>query len=124
MSIVWDPRVCTGCPHTPEPPCARVCPCNLLYRGHDGKLACRDKTGCWDCAACVKACPNEALYLSLPPVIGGNGARLYGRAYRDHTAWRIQLSGGKVIEIKRPALNKIVQSTCGVESSSNSPKTE
>lgn len=66
---------CNGCGQAAESCCQRVCPGDLLIR-KDGKAELRDRRSCWDCAACVKACPRQAIRLVLPAEIGGGRAWL------------------------------------------------
>lgn len=103
MSIVPDRCLCTGCGSSSEPPCVRICPGDLLYK-KDGKVAVRDAADCWDCAACVKVCPQGALYLQLPPVAGGRGTKLTARTYRDKTLWLVKRTNGREEKYSIPAV--------------------
>lgn len=42
---------------------------------------------CWGCAACVKACPTQAISYFLGADMGGRGTRLTVRNDRSHTVW-------------------------------------
>lgn len=87
MSIRIDKNFCNGCRGAQEPMCVRICPGNLLSIGDDGRAVMRDNRDCWDCAACVKACPRQAIQMYLPVQIGGNGATLQAKATRDKIIW-------------------------------------
>jgi adenylylsulfate reductase subunit B len=60
----------------------------------DGKAAIRDNRECWDCAACVKVCPTQAIHMQLPTEVVVRGVRLRGRAMRHKTIWRLRLRDG------------------------------
>lgn len=94
MSIKVDETLCNGCRGAKEPLCVRICPGNLLKTGLTGKAGIRDARDCWDCAACVKACPQQAIALYLPAQIGGRGAHLKARQYRDKTVWTCRRPDG------------------------------
>ncbi|KKM12194.1 adenylylsulfate reductase [Clostridiales bacterium PH28_bin88] len=86
MAVRIYRQLCNGCGGADEPNCVRVCPGNLLYQ-MDGKTAIRSSMDCWDCAACIKACPRQAIAMYLPTAVGGRGATLKARAYPDRTVW-------------------------------------
>lgn len=94
MSIRVDKKMCNGCGGAKEPLCARICPGNLLRTGSAGKAEIRDPRDCWDCAACVKTCPQQAIALFLPAQIGGRGATLEALQYRDKTVWTCRQPDG------------------------------
>jgi adenylylsulfate reductase subunit B len=49
---------------------------------------------CWGCAACVKACPTEAIALFLGEDMGGLGGRMTVRTQSACLYWRVRLPGG------------------------------
>lgn len=94
MTVAIDIEKCTGCSGAREAQCERICPGGLLVR-EGVKVQLRDGGACWDCAACVKSCPHQALYLILPWPLGGRGARLYARASATETEWILRLPSGR-----------------------------
>jgi len=102
MSIRVDKETCNGCGGASEPCCVRVCPGDLLAAGPDGQVYIRDPRDCWDCAACVKACPRQAIEMYLPAQIGGRGAALKAKVSRDKIIWTLKHPGGReeVFEIE------------------------
>ena len=93
MSLCIEKNKCAGCGA-----CAEVCPGGLLSaeKGFAYSLYPND---CWGCAACLKACPEQALSLSLPPVLGGRGGYLKCE-YRDGALIWLYFDGsGEVREI-------------------------
>lgn len=102
MSAFLEASRCTGCPRAGEAPCERACPGGLVVRGQ-GKAQLRDAGACWDCAACVKACPWQALYLALPWPVGNGEARLYARARPLETEWLLRLPSGEEKKYTTPA---------------------
>jgi len=87
MSIRIDKERCNGCGSAQEALCERICPGNLLFKGEDGKAAIRDGRDCWDCAACIKECPRQALQMYLPAQIGGRGSTLTARKKGCKIVW-------------------------------------
>ena len=107
MSIRVDEKLCNGCRGAGEPLCVRICPGNLLKTGSSGPAEIREPGDCWDCTACVKACPCQAIALYLPAQIGGHGATLKARQFRDKTIWTCRRPDGKAEEFNIKA-EKIV----------------
>ncbi|GAW93558.1 4Fe-4S dicluster domain-containing protein [Calderihabitans maritimus] len=105
MPVDVNLALCNGCPGASEPPCMRVCPGDLLYRGENG-IRLRDPRRCWDCAACIKVCPREALAMYLPVSLGGRGARLKARALAGQTRWRCIYPDGKEEVFELPAVKQ------------------
>lgn len=88
MSIAVDKNTCVGCFWLDEPRCVQACPGDLMALGtQDGKAYIRDDRDCWDCMACVKACPVSAIDLRLSYVIADYRATLTPRGSRDHITW-------------------------------------
>ena len=66
MGIHVEENVCNGCGIAEEPMCVRDCPGDLmLLRPGTRKAMIRDNRECWDCAACVKVCPTQAISMQL-----------------------------------------------------------
>lgn len=89
MTIRIDRTKCSGCPGKTEPGCAAVCPGDLLFRDAENKCAIREQKDCWDCAACVKECPRQAIEMFLPIQIGGRGSTLKAKTLKDKIIWKI-----------------------------------
>jgi adenylylsulfate reductase, subunit B len=88
MSVRIDLQACNGCGSRLESCCEEICPGDLFYRT-GGKAALRDAADCWDCFACVKACPREALSVELPFQISEARNRLTARVRRDTILWKL-----------------------------------
>ena len=88
MTVRWFKLNCHECRGASEKLCVKICPGNLLECGSNG-IYMREPAECWDCAACVKACPREALALELSPVLGGDNSRLFAKSTREDTRWRL-----------------------------------
>jgi adenylylsulfate reductase subunit B len=83
-AVYVDNNKCDGCKASKNPPCVRLCPGDLLYKDFTtNKAVLRDKAECWDCYACVKPCPQDALEIKLSYQIGFFNAscarRYFGR---------------------------------------------
>ena len=94
MSIKINREVCTGCPKASEPPCVRICPGDLITKT-DGHAVIRIAQDCWDCGACLKSCPNQAIAMYLPVQIGGKGATLEAKNLRDKIVWTCKWPNGE-----------------------------
>lgn len=100
MPPLFNRERCNGCGQALESCCQRVCPGDLIVR-KAGKAKLRDERACWDCAACLKACPRQAIRLVLPAEIGGGRAWLevsgqeWLLVYPDGSEERFPLGKGK-----------------------------
>src|SRR3990172_6659639 len=67
MPAYVDLEKCNGCHGSSQPPCVRMCPGDLYAIDPANRKAyLRDPADCWDCYACVKPCPQEAIEVKLP----------------------------------------------------------
>ena len=98
MTIEIDTQLCNGCGGGADSKCKRVCPGNLLYKNNHNKAVIRDKADCWDCAACVKECPQQAIKLYLPPEIGGRGSKLQAQNSGEKIIWWLEKADGTTEE--------------------------
>lgn len=68
---------CDGCMGKNEALCEMVCPGDLMTINEEtNKAYCRASRDCWDCMACVKACPHGAIETKIPYQIGYYPAKL------------------------------------------------
>lgn len=75
MPVVVDREACNACNGSRQPPCVRLCPGDLMFISSDhGKAELRADADCWDCYACVKGCPQEALEVRLSYQVALRGA--------------------------------------------------
>ena len=100
MTIRINKNICNGCGSAKESRCARICPGNLLYKNQDNKAEIRDRKECWDCAACVKECPRQAIEMYLPAGIGGRGSTLKAKNFGEEIVWTLTMLDGSVEEIE------------------------
>ncbi|MGE5416486.1 MAG: 4Fe-4S binding protein [Acidobacteriota bacterium] len=98
MSIRINRALCNGCGKAKEPGCVRVCPGDLLYIDIENRCVLRDPRDCWDCAACVKECPRQAIELTLPTQIGGRGASLKAKRSGCSLEWLLFYPDGRTEE--------------------------
>lgn len=106
MGIYVDEETCNHCGTAPEPMCVRDCPGDLMYLKENGKAAITTNRDCWDCAACVKVCPTQAITMRLPTSLVVRGASLHGRGMRHKTSWTLTLRDGEVREYETPSTGK------------------
>ncbi len=96
MTVLIDYRLCNGCPGRLEARCEEICPGDLFKR-ENGQAFLREPAACWDCCACVKACPRAALSITLPFQISVAQHRLIARLKKSHIVWKlIDRSGNSV----------------------------
>ena len=96
MTVRIDTQLCNGCPGRGEGCCEEICPGDLFYR-EGGRACLREPADCWDCFACVKACPRAALSVELPFQISEARHRLYARQRGTHIIWNLREREGRVI---------------------------
>ena len=96
MTVRIDLNRCNGCGKRFEGCCEEICPGDLFYR-ENGKAALREPAECWDCFACVKACPREALSIELPFQISESRHRLSARFNNNHIVWSMSDADGNPI---------------------------
>ena len=77
MPVFVNPPKCDGCGHSKQPPCVRMCPGDLIEKNTaTNKAYLKHALDCWDCLACVKACPEEAILFRLSFQMGFPNASL------------------------------------------------
>lgn len=94
MTISIDKTRCNGCGNASESRCVRICPGDLLYKDAVNKANIRSAKDCWDCAACVKECPCQAIAMYLPAQIGGRGSTLKAKGGQGHIVWHLTKPDG------------------------------
>lgn len=106
MGINIDQNLCNGCGYPEsETPCNMACPGDLISMETSGKAVINCNADCWDCCACIKICPQQAIELVLPFEIVGKEGSLKARAYREKTVWTAKNSDGKEEIFETPARN-------------------
>ncbi|MDR1315076.1 MAG: ferredoxin family protein [Deltaproteobacteria bacterium] len=88
MSVVFESGLCVACGR-----CAAVCPGTLIRAGKGERASILYPEDCWGCASCLKACPNRAVKLSLPPALGGLGGLLSCAGEGGRLVWRLERPG-------------------------------
>ena len=106
MGIYVDENVCNRCGTADEPMCVRDCPGDLMLIKPNDKAAIVDNRECWDCAACVKVCPTQAIHMELSPSLSEHGVTLRGRALKHKTVWRIRLRNHEERGYETPSTGK------------------
>lgn len=104
MGILVDRDACNRCGTAHEPLCVRDCPGDLMLIDPQGKASIVDNRECWDCAACVKVCPTQAISLQLPMSLLATGGTLRGRALKQKTIWSIRLKDGQEKAYETPSV--------------------
>jgi adenylylsulfate reductase subunit B len=106
MGIHVDEQVCNRCGTAEEPMCVRDCPGDLMFIKPNDKATIVDNRECWDCAACVKVCPTQAISMELVPSLAATGVALKGRALKHKTVWKIRLRDGAEKSYETPSTGR------------------
>ena len=106
MGIYIDPNLCDSCGYPQsETPCNMACPGDLIFMQSNGKAQICCNADCWDCAACIKICTQQAIDIRLPFEIVGKESSLKARAYRDKTIWTARGKASNEQIFETPARN-------------------
>ena len=106
MGIYIDQNLCNSCGFPEhETPCNMACPGDLILMQSNGKAQITCNADCWDCAACIKICPQQAIDIRLPFEITGKAGSLKARAYREKTIWTTKDENGNEQIFETPARN-------------------
>ncbi|MDP3939735.1 MAG: 4Fe-4S dicluster domain-containing protein [Deltaproteobacteria bacterium] len=104
MPIYIDQDKCNGCGNSKEPPCVRMCPGDLNVKDFvTGKAYLRSKEDCWNCYACVKPCPQEAIEMRLSYQLGYFNAKVQPHIISSDTIeWECVDTKGNVEIFRMP----------------------
>lgn len=90
MSIRIDRVKCFGCVGLKgEARCTKACPGDLIHLSDEFKAVLNEARDCWDCMACVKACPAMAIECRLPYVVADYRAVLAPRVRENEIEWTV-----------------------------------
>ncbi len=91
MAILIDEKKCTGCG------ACVICPGDLMaVNSGTHKAYIKEQRDCWDCMACVKECPVEALLMKLPYQLANYKTSLEPEVSSDHIKWTLtDIDGNK-----------------------------
>jgi adenylylsulfate reductase subunit B len=106
MGIYVDENACNRCGTADEPMCVRDCPGDLMLIKANDKATIIDNRECWDCAACVKVCPTQAIRMQLPTSLVVGGVTLRGRALKHKTVWLIEQRDGEAKAYETPSTGR------------------
>jgi len=96
MPTYVDPDKCDGCRTLDRPACVDICPNDLMaLDGSLGKAWNQEPDLCWECYACVKACPQAAIDVRGSADVMPLGARLTPRRGADSIRWTVELRDGR-----------------------------
>jgi len=105
MPALIDKNLCDGCRGSPEPPCVRACPGDIVAKDFEREksyLRCAGE--CWDCYACAKACPRIAIQVELPYALARRAGELRLVAHDPQgVLWEVRWQDGRVQRLLRPA---------------------
>jgi len=101
--IDWE--LCDGCRGSPEPPCVRACPGDIVAKDFEQERSYLRCSGeCWDCYACAKVCPRNAIQVHLPYALARRSGELRLVEHgRQGVRWEIRWPDGRVQHLLRPA---------------------
>jgi len=88
---------CNNCRGLDEPRCVEVCPGDLMAVDPEtGAVYCRSDADCWDCFACVKACPRRAILVRLPYELADYRAALIPKVHGNSITWSLVKPDGEI----------------------------
>ncbi|HUT98874.1 MAG TPA: 4Fe-4S ferredoxin [bacterium] len=91
-----DTRLCDGCREAAVIRCEAVCPGDLMAVDPQTlKAFCRNPLDCWDCCACVKACPTGAVTPRLAYALALFGGEVLYEGRPDGCRWTFADAGGE-----------------------------
>jgi adenylylsulfate reductase subunit B len=93
MSVVILTDLCVSCGG-----CAGVCPGSLIEVEDGLPARILYPEDCWGCASCLKACPEGAVRLYLPPALGGKGGLLSCVREGGRLIWRLDSPGREPLD--------------------------
>jgi len=104
MPAQIDPKRCDGCRGNPNPPCMRVCPGDVVTKDFNLDRAHLHATGeCWDCYACVKVCPRNAIQVELPYALARHQGGLHLLEHGGGgVLWEVRWPDGHTAQLRRP----------------------
>lgn len=100
---------CDGCKGQDKTACMYICPHDLMMLDKDGsatghamKAYNQEPEQCWECYACVKICPQQAIecrhYADIVPL----GAKVQPMRGSDSIMWTITFRNGRVKRFEFP----------------------
>ncbi len=100
---------CDGCEGQEKTACMHICPHDLMLLDKDGSLSGhamkafnQEPEQCWECYACVKVCPQQAIevrhYADVVPL----GASVQPLRGSDSIIWTIEFRNGTVKQFEFP----------------------
>lgn len=103
MPTYVNAEKCDGCRALERPACMYICPMDLIKLDEDmGKSYNQEPDLCWECYACVKMCPHQAIemrgYADVMPM-GGMVQPLRGT---QSILWNVLFRDGRVKQFRFP----------------------
>jgi adenylylsulfate reductase subunit B len=91
-----DPSACDGCGTLERPACVDLCPNDLMTLDPSlGRAWNREPELCWECYACVKACPPAAIDVRGSADVVPLGASVTPRRGPDAIEWTVKFRDGR-----------------------------
>ena len=95
---------CDGCGH-----CVDICPSDIMHIDETIRRAVNiEPNFCWECYACVKACPQNAIdvrgYADFAPM--GHSVRVLREEEKGTISWKIKFRNGTVKDFVSPITTK------------------
>lgn len=94
---------CDGCKGQDKTACMYICPNDLMVLDKEAMKAYnRDPAACWECACCIKICPQQAMdlrgYADFVPL----GASVVPLRGSDNIMWTVKFRNGMLKRFKFP----------------------
>jgi len=96
MPAFVNSSMCDGCRALDEPTCTYVCPSDIMHLDTSvGKAYNIEPDLCWECFACVKACPQSAIAVRGCADVVPMGATLTPLRGVDWIKWTVKFRNGE-----------------------------
>ena len=93
---------CDGCEGQDKPACMYICPHDLMFLDKDGSMTGhamkafnQEPEQCWECYACVKLCPQQAIEIRHYADVVPLGAFVQPHRGSESIMWTIKFRNGK-----------------------------
>lgn len=103
MPAYVDVASCDSCHGRHEPECVRICPADIIKLDRIGRKAeVIEPDCCWECFACVKACPRDAMAVRGAADTVPLGASLRPSRGLSSISWSVTFRNGAAKEFEFP----------------------
>ena len=112
MPTYVDPNTCNACAGEHEGPlCVYICPNDLMTMDTDQKGFNQEPELCSECYACVKLCPQEAIFVRGYADFVPLGASVQPKRVEGGLTWTVKFRDGRELQFTYPSRSTPVGSS-------------